>query len=144
GERGIFVKKINLKARDGSSYPALEILTHGSSEQNQEARRVSNEMAKIPLIFSPYDLSFGSNAFFDPNGSKIGVPYRFFIDGAQDSSYLHELYHAETYKKVMTGENTIWAGVIQAKDGKQISKTNSSYYFRFASLDEIAATALSV
>jgi len=61
-----------------------------------------------------------------------------------DSSYLHELYHAETYKKVMIGQNTIWAGVMQAQGGKQISKTNSSYYFRFASLDEIVATALSV
>src|SRR5690606_35554667 len=40
GERGINIKRTNLKTRDGNTYPALEILTHGSSEQNREAARV--------------------------------------------------------------------------------------------------------
>lgn len=143
-EKGIQIKKINLKNREGKSYPALVILAQGSSSQNLEAARVSRIMSSLPLVFSPLDLSAGSDAFFDPNGSKLGVPYAFFTKGATDPSYVHELYHAGTYQKVLSNKKTIWAGVMKIVAGTYISLANSQHYFRFASLDELNSTALSV
>ena len=143
-EKGIQTQRTNLKNREGKSYSALVILSQGSSSQNQEAARVSRTMSNLPLVFSPLDLSSGSEAFFDPNGSKLGVPYAFFTTGATDPSYLHELYHAGTYQKVLSNKNSIWAGVMKVVKGTYISLNNGQYYFRFASLDELSATALSV
>lgn len=143
-ERYIEVKLVTLKTKAGLNYKALQILPGNSSPQNQEATRIHNQMNGLPLIFSPFDLGFGSNAFFDPNGSKLGVPYRFFTDGVKDSSYLHELEHASTYQRVMNNNGTIWAGFMQALKGEALSTKNRSYYFRFAALDEILATAQSV
>jgi hypothetical protein len=143
-EKGINTNRIELKTRDGKSYPAIQISTFGSSEHNVEAKRVASSMSGLPLVFSPYDLSNGSSAFFDPDGSKIGVPYNFFVQGRGDSSYLHELYHAGTFHKILRGEKTVWAGVMKVTKGTYISEKNSDYYFRFASLDEIIATALSL
>lgn len=109
-EKGISYRRVSLKNREGASYPALEILPQGSSDQNREAARLAREMSSLPLILSPFDLSTGSAAFFDPNGSKLGVPYEFlFENGTQNSSYLHELYHAGTYQKVLTNKNALWA-----------------------------------
>jgi hypothetical protein len=143
-EKGIQTKRISLKNRDGKTYSALEITPQGTSLQNQEAFRISQAMSNLPLVFSPFDLSTGSEAFFDPNGSKLGVPYAFFTTGPNDPSYKHELYHAETYLKVITNKKTIWAGVMKVLKGNYISLANGQYYFRFASLDELNATAYSV
>lgn len=143
-EKGIQLKRINLKNREGKSYSALMILPQGSSSQNQEAQRIGRTMSNLPLVFSPFDLSSGSDAFFDPNGTKLGVPYGFFTTGPTEASYVHELYHAGTYAKVMTNKKAIWAGVMKIVKGTYISLANGQYYFRFASLDELNATALSV
>ncbi len=143
-EKGIQIKKVNLKNREGKSYSALAILPQGSSSQNLEAAKISGTMSNLPLIFSPFDLSSGSDAFFDPNGSKLGVPYAFFTSGASDASYLHELHHAGTYQKVLSNKKTIWAGVMKIVAGTYISLANGQHYFRFASLDELSSTALSV
>lgn len=146
-EQGIHYKKISLKNREGKSYPALQIVAQGSSEQNLEAARVARQMFAIPLILSPFDLSSGANAFFDPNGSKIGVPYSFILDGgSKDPSYLHELYHANTYQQVMSGKSPMWAGLTKLNSGAgtYLSSQNNQYYFRFGSVDELVATSLSV
>lgn len=143
-ERYIEVKEVRLKSNRGVSYKALQILPGTSSPQNKEAARVAQTMSRLPLIFSPYDLGFGSNAFFDSDGSKIGVPYRFLTEGVANSSYLHELEHASTYQKILSNRPTIWAGVMKLQKGESMSSTNTQYYFRFAALDEILATALSV
>ncbi len=143
-ERYIEVKEVRLKSSQGVSYKALQIVSGNSSLQNKEAARVARSMNNLPLVFSPYDLGFGSNAFFDPNGSKLGVPYRFFTEGIKSSSYLHELEHASTYWKVLNNRSTIWAGVMRVLKGEQLSPSNNQYYQRFAALDEILATALSI
>ncbi len=144
-ERGISYKKISLKDREGKSYPALQILPQGSSAQNIEASRMSKEMSALPLILSPFDLSSGADAFFDPNGSKLGVPYDFLLEnGVRNPSYIHELYHAETYQKVLTRKNAPWAGISKVVKGTYISAKNKEYYFRFGSVDELVATSLSV
>lgn len=143
--KNIAVKSISLKNKQGQSYPALQIAPMGISKQNQEAGRVAQVMASIPLILSPYDLSFGTNAFFDPNGSKIGVPYAFILDeGEKDSSYVHELYHAMTFQKVVSGQDSFWAGIMYVDKGHYISSMNRDYYFRRSALDELVATSLSV
>jgi hypothetical protein len=143
-EQGISTKVIQLKTLDGQSYPALQISPQGSSLQNREASRVARTMSQLPLILSPYDLSFGSSAFFDPNGSKLGVPYAFLTEGITNDSYLHELYHAGTYLKVLGNQEALWGGVMKVLKGEYLSTHNTQYYFRFASLDEITATALSI
>lgn len=143
--KNIAVKSISLTNRQGQVYPALQISPAGISRQNQEAGRVAQEMASIPLVLSPYDLSFGADAFFDPNGSKIGVPYEFLLeDGEKDSSYRHELYHAMTFQKVVSGQNSFWAGIMFVNQGHYISSVNREYYFRRSALDELVATSLSV
>ena len=143
-ENGISVSRTNLKNKEGKSYPALVIETRGSSPQNIEAARVARVMSNLPLVLSPLDMSSGSAAFFDPNGSKLGVPYAFFTEGVNNSSYLHELYHANTYQQILSGKPAPWAGTMRVLNGFFISSKNTSYYFRFASLDEINATALSI
>jgi hypothetical protein len=144
-EKGISVKKITLKNREGRNYPALQIIPQGSSAQNREAARVGREMSALPLVLSPFDLSSGSAAFFDPNGSKLGVPYEFLLDdGINHSSYLHELYHAGTYQKVLSRRNAPWAGLTRVLNGTYLSTKNTQYYFRFGAVDELVATSLSL
>jgi hypothetical protein len=102
-------------------------------------------MSSIPLVLSPYDLSYGINAFFDPNGSKIGVPYAFLLEGGEkDPSYLHELYHANTFQKLISSQESFWAGIMFVNQGHFISAKNRQYYFRRSALDELVATSLSV
>lgn len=146
-EKGITLKRISLKNREGKSYPALQIMPQGPADQNREAARVASQMYSIPLVLSPFDLSSGSAAFFDPNGSKLGVPYEFlFDDGVTNPSYLHELYHAGTYQKVLGGKNALWAGITKLNNnqGTYISSKNNQYYFRFGAVDELVATSYSV
>jgi len=135
----------NLKDNLGNTYPVIRLSTSGNSALNKEALRVSHLMGGIPLIFSPYDLGRSkANAFYDPKGTMIGVSYRFILGVVDDSSYLHELYHANTYAQVVQGRDMQWAGVKRLLKGSAMSASNSSYYFRFASLDELPATALSL
>ncbi len=142
---GVNTKRVSLKNREGKSYSALEISTSGGSLQNKEALRVSRSMFGLSLILSPFDLSSGSNAFFDPNGSKIGVPYEFIMEnGIDNSSYLHELYHAGSYQKVLSGKSAPWAGLTKVLKGTYLSSKNKNYYFRFGAVDEIVATSLSL
>lgn len=143
--KGIAVQTVQLKTKQGQTYPALQIASVGLSKQNQEAGRVAQVMGSIPLILSPYDLSFGANAFFDPSGSKIGVPYAFILDqGEKNPSYVHELYHAMTFQKVVSGQDSFWAGIMFVNQGHYISSMNRDYYFRRSALDELVATSLSV
>jgi hypothetical protein len=143
-DKGIKLESVTLMTRQGQTYPALKISTVGSSKQNKEAARVAQDMSSLPLILSPYDLSFGINAFFDPNGSKLGVPYQFlFEDGLVHPGYLHELYHANTYQKAISGQNSFWAGIMSVNKGQYISAENKNAYFRRAAGDELVATALS-
>lgn len=137
-------QKITLKNRSGEPYPALVIVPNQQSALNKEAYRVQQAFAGLPLVISPYDLSKGSAAFFDPSGKMLGVSYRFVLGELNDSSYLHELYHATTQMKVIQGQFQLWAGVMKSDSINYMSTMNRDAYARFASLDEIAATALSV
>lgn len=144
-ESGTKTSRVYYKDNAGNSYEALRIVPYGENPLNREARRVEKELSGLPLVFSPYDLSRSrANAFFDSDGSKIGVSYRFVEGDSEDPSYLHELQHAMTYKSVLRGRNFLWAGVIKAPFGKYISSKNTSYYESFASLDEVVATSLSI
>jgi hypothetical protein len=143
--QGVETVTKNLKDRAGNSYPVLVILPSSRSALNQEAGQVSSLLNGLPLIFSPYDLGrSGANAFFDPSGEKIGVSYRFILGDFRDSSYLHELSHAQTYARVMKGAHSLWAGVMELLKGENMSDHNRSYYTRFASVDELPATAYSL
>lgn len=142
---GVRTAKVSYKDGAGNAYQALRILPGAESALNEEARRIESELYGLPLVFSPYDLSRSkANAFFDANGSKIGVSYHFIEGNGDDSSYLHEVQHAMTYRSVLNGRNFLWAGILKAPFGKYISKKNTSYYESFASLDEVIATSLSV
>lgn len=143
-ENGIQTKEIRLSDRKGQSYTALQVLPSGSHSLNKEALRIDRLMSGLPLVFSPYDLSFGSNAFFDPNGSKLGIPYEFFVVGARSSSYQHELLHAGTYVELIAGRTPEWSGLVKLIKGTSVTDVNQSYYFRFSANDEILATALSI
>lgn len=143
-DNGIQTKEIRLKTPKGETYPALQILPVGSHPVNIEAKRIEREMTGLPLIFSPYDLAAGSNAFFDPNGSKLGVPYDFFSEGANSSSYQHELIHAGMYASLMKGTTPFWSGLVKLIKGTYVTDVNTNYYFRFSANDEILATALSI
>lgn len=135
----------SFKDKKGNTYPALVIEAQGTHELNQEAKRVSNLMGKLPLVFSPYDLGrSGADAFFDPEGSMLGVSYDFVLGNVKSSSYLHELYHANTYLNLMQNKGSIWAGMMKVLSGTYLSNLNTSYYFRFASLDELPSTAYSL
>ena len=144
-QKGISVKRVALSDRQGNRYSALRVEPNHHSDLNREALRVSREFEGLPLIFSPYDLSRSrANAFFDSDGSKIGVPYDFILGDVSNSSYLHELFHATTYRDIIKGKNNIWGGVLKATPGKYISSKNTSFYWGFVSLDELPATALSL
>lgn len=144
-QEGVSASWVQYKDGRGNQYKALKINPGKQSALNEEALRVEKELGQLPLIFSPYDLSRSrANAFFDSDGSKLGVSYRFISGEREDSSYLHELQHASTYKNVLRGRNFLWAGILKAPFGKYISAQNNSYYESFASLDEIVATSLSV
>lgn len=138
-------QSITLKNRSGESYPALVIKPDSQkSALNKEAARVSQIYAGLPLVISPYDLSKGSAAFFDPTGKMLGVPYRFALGAVNDPSYLHELYHTTTQMNVIQNRHQVWGGVMKSDSSNYMSTENRDAYARFSSLDEIAATALSI
>lgn len=142
---GITLTTKNLSDKQGNSYPVLVVSTSGNSDLNREAARVSSLMSGLPLVFSPYDLSrSGAQAFFDPDGSKLGVSYEFILGESDDPSYLHELSHANTYYRTVRGASPSWSGVMKLLAGEKMSSFNSNGYTRFASVDEIEATALSL
>lgn len=144
-EQGTITQSKTMTDKAGNTYPVLIISAVRGNELNTEAERVSRLFSGMPLVFSPYDLGrSGANAFFDSTGKMLGVPYDFILGDYNNSSYLHELYHASTYQKVLAGKNPIWAGVMKATKGHYISPRNTEYYFRFVSLDELPATALSL
>lgn len=144
-EQGTITKVTTLTDKAGNSYPVLVITPVKGSALNTEAERVARLFGGLPLVFSPYDLGRSlSNAFFDPTGKMLGVSYDFILGDYNSSSYLHELYHASTYQKVLAGKNPEWAGVIRAIKGHYVSSKNTEYYTRFVSLDELPATALSL
>lgn len=143
--QGTHTEIVRLTDNMGNSYPAMVVKTNPGSPLNKEAARIAGHMPGLPLVFSPYDLGrSGSSAFFDPSGKMLGVSYDFILGNPQDTSYTHELYHSSNYQKVLTGKPTIWAGVLKVMSGQYLSATNSNYYYRFASLDELPATALSL
>lgn len=144
-EQGTVTQIKTLTDKSGISYPVLVVSAVRGNELNNEAERVSRLFGGLPLIYSPYDLSrSGANAFFDPAGKMLGVPYGFVVGDYNNSSYLHELYHASTYQKVLNGQNPLWAGVMKVLKGDYLSSRNTEYYTRFVSLDELPATALSL
>lgn len=144
-EQGTVTEAKNLTDNAGNSYPVLVISPVRGNVFNEEAERVSRQFSGLPLVFSPYDLGrSGANAFFDPAGKMLGVSYDFVLGNSKHSSYVHELYHASTYQKVLAGKNPLWAGVMRAVKGHYISSKNTEYYHRFVSLDELPATALSL
>lgn len=144
-ENGTDVKKSYLMDNKGNRYPVLIVDKTRGHALNEEALRISETMGDLPLIFSPYDLGRSrSNAFFDPDGSKIGVPYGFILGDVSNSSYLHELYHATTYKDILEGKFNIWAGIMKTSPLQYMSPLNKDYYASFSSLDELPATALSL
>lgn len=143
-DNGLDTKEVTLKTPSGESYKALQILPSGSHELNQEAARIDRVMTGLPLIFSPYDLAGGSNAFFDPKGTMIGVPYEFFEYGFESSSYQHELIHANMYVQLHKGQTPFWSGQVKLLKGSFVSNANQESYARFAANDEIFATALSI
>lgn len=144
-QQGVATEIRSLKDRQGNSYPVMIVLAQNGSELNLEAARVARQMGNLPLIFSPYDLGrSGAAAFFDPDGSKLGVSYDYILGDKLDPSYVHELYHATTYLNVLSGKSTLWAGLMRVTKGSYMSSTNQQYYNRFAALDEIVATALSL
>ncbi len=143
-ENGIQTKDLRLTNRKGEAYTALQVLPSGPHSLNKEALRIDRMMSGLPLVFSPYDLSSGSNAFFDPNGSKLGIPYEFFEVGPKSSSYQHELLHAGTYVELIAGRTPQWTGLVKLLKGTSVTDVNQNYYFRFAANDEILATAFSI
>ncbi|RYZ69434.1 MAG: hypothetical protein EOP09_07675 [Proteobacteria bacterium] len=143
--RNVKTETVQLSDQQGRVYRALKIVPGASSPLNQEAERVSQSLFNIPLLFSPYDLSRGgSSAFFDPNGSKIGVSYAFILGNVQHESYRHELMHAETFARVMRKQTDLYAGVLKLLQGEAMSTRNRRSYFRFASLDEMVTTSYSL
>lgn len=143
--KGVRFSPITLQTKQKDTYSALEIETFGDSKQNHEARRVADLMAELPLVFSPFDLSFGSNGYFIPDGSQLGVSYGFLIDGPEDSTYQHELLHATNLNDVVNGKNPLWAGLMKVTSPEgYVSDKNSEGYARFAALDEMVTSALSV
>lgn len=143
--KGVRFSPITLNTKQNVSYTALEIETFGDSEQNNEARRVADMMGEMPLVFSPFDLSFGSNGYLIPDGSQLGVSYGFLIDGPEDSTYQHELLHATNLNDVVNGKNPLWTGLMEATSAEgHVSDKNSEGYSRFAALDEMVTSALSV
>ena len=143
--KGVRYNSMPLKTERNEAYEALKIETFGDSQQNREARRVSDLMGGMPLVFSPFDLSFGTNGYLIPDGSQLGVSYRFLIEGTTDSTYQHELLHATHLNDVVNGKNPLWAGQMQAHErGTYVSNNNSEGYSGFAALDEMLTSALSV
>ncbi|RYZ75337.1 MAG: hypothetical protein EOP05_08105 [Proteobacteria bacterium] len=146
-EKGIEVSLMNLPASEGRTYEALVISPQGSSPQNLEAKRVAEEFSGLPLVFSPMDLSHGSEAYFMADGSHLGVPYAFFTQGSANSSYRHELQHATTQNQLIKGESPLWGGVVKLSAGTPrtafVTRKNVEGYSSAAALDEILTTALS-
>lgn len=144
-EQGTVTQLTNLTDKTGNTYPVLVINPVKGSALNTEAERVLRVFGGLPLVFSPYDLGrSGADAFFDPTGKMLGVSYDFILGDYNSSSYLHELYHASNYQKVLAGKNPEWAGVMRALKGHYVSSKNTESYTRFVSLDELPATALSL
>ncbi len=144
--RGIRVRRGSEVDRQGRNYPILilEPVENGNPI-NREVLRISRTMNGLPVIFSPYDLSRGrSAAFFDPAGTKLGVSYAFILGNATDSSFQHEVAHAETFRRLQANEPAPWGGLMKLLNGERMSLGNSGGYFRFASLDELLTTSLSL
>lgn len=143
--KGIRYSQITQRSSNRETYTALEIEDTGNSVQNREARRVSLMMGGMPLVFSPFDLSFGSNGYMQPDGSHLGVSYRFLTEGPTDSTYQHEILHASTLNDIVNGKSPLWAGEMKARDrGTSVSSKNSAGYSGYAALDEMLASSLSV
>lgn len=144
--RGTRVRRAQEVDRQGRSYPILVIepIDNGNAI-NQEALRIARTMNGLPVIFSPYDMSRGrSAAFFDPAGTKLGVSYAFILGNPTDSSFQHEVAHAETFRRLLNREPAPWGGLMKLLQGERMSSENHGGYFRFASLDELLTTALSL
>lgn len=136
-------KNIEVKKIKFDNIEALKILPSYSSKINQEALRVEREFGGMELIFFVYHLKRGgSNAFFNPDGSVIGVPKEFIL-GEFSESYFHELAHARTYQRIIKGLDDTYAGLYKALEGFQVSRALSGGYARFASLDEFKTTLYS-
>jgi hypothetical protein len=137
------IETLHTSSGELKSYPALRILPQGKTASNQEALKLEKNFGGLKLYLSPYDLKrSGSNAFFDPNGSKIGVPYNFIYNELSES-YWHELGHAKTYQKLINNIDDRYAGVLKLLKGQYLSNRNQHGYFRFSALDEFLMTAYS-
>lgn len=143
-QNGIFVQKEILKnPRNNTQYEVLRVLAQGSSVANREAARVEKEFEGLKLILSPYDLKrSGSEAFFNPDGSSIGVPSDFIYNRLSEA-YWHEIKHAITFQKIIKGREDQYAGLMTVKNGTYLSQSNLASYFRFSSIDEFRATLFS-
>lgn len=143
--QGTVTEAATLQDTQGNSYPVMVIKAVNGNLLNQEALRVFRVMSGLPIVFSPYDLGRSrSNAFFDPTGKMLGVSYEFILGDKDNSSYQHELYHAWNFQKILGGAGSLWTGVMKVNKGENLSSVNRDYYQRFASLDELPATALSL
>jgi hypothetical protein len=129
-----------------STYEALEILPARTSGEIGRAVNVwKGLLNNLSFLYVPEVLLPNStSAFMDPKGSFIGIDHGFILDPTEiPSSVLHETYHAFTYKQLQDQEEDLYAGFYSLSSGSFLSATNQEYYFRFGSLDEIVATALS-
>ncbi|MFZ4715834.1 MAG: hypothetical protein ACOYL6_19080 [Bacteriovoracaceae bacterium] len=142
---GIDTQVENLTTETGElkTYPALRILPTSTSIANNETQYIEKNYGGMKLYLSPYDLKrSGSNAFFKPDGSMIGVP-RDFIYNLLSESYQHEKMHATTYLHLIQGSADTYAGVFKLVKGETLSDKNNAGYNRFASVDEFLTTIFS-
>jgi len=128
------------------NYDAAEILpTYASKEIGTSVTLWKSLLNDIPFLYAPeVVLPKSTSAFMDPKGAFIGVDHEFILAPKKiPSSVIHETYHAFTFKQVQTLSEDLYAGYYSVSSGSFLSPDNQEYYFRFGSIDEIVATALS-
>lgn len=138
----------SLRIRGGANgYDALRILPkQGNGPISNFVREWSAKLNDLPFVYAPEILFQGStSAFFDSQGAYLGVAQDFVTDSDRVSSgTIHEIYHADTFRQVIDGTEELYAGLYQVEGLRFLSAVDQNYYGRFASLDEIVATSLSL
>ena len=100
-----------------------------------------SQFAYIPEI----NFNKKAEAFYDPQSNTIGIPHSFIFSPKEISEALiHEIYHANTLEQLYYQKEDLFAGSYLVNEGSFISSLNQEYYYRFGSIDELNATALSL
>jgi hypothetical protein len=127
--KSVFIKEEPLKKE------ILMILPKKNGSEINRLAFVMKEKLKLTLIYDPFLLDSGMEAFFTPKNLEIGLPHLAILSGQPTIAVYHEIRHASMLSKFKKGQPTLFEGHVIAAG---LDENVDHLYDEFLSFQEVS------